>query len=105
MELIADEAIYLLKGRGSENVHHDVKVALASVLFADSEGVATLSDRTLARWLGGDGRTKVPMREVRQSIDRLTEGGVLAPGSTPAKLYSMIARRAETDGAEEVEAA
>ncbi|MBK0332509.1 hypothetical protein I8D64_14000 [Brachybacterium sp. MASK1Z-5] len=97
-ELITDEALVALRGVGQEGAHQDVKVAIASVLFADAEGVARLGDRTLARWLAGDGKTKVPMREVRQSIDRLTEGGVLAEGSTPTELYSMIGRRAEVQG-------
>lgn len=97
--LIADEVREVLRYTGEGAPHPDVKILLATVLFADEEGVAKLGARRLRKWCARPGHRTASRGYVVGRIGRLIEAGVLAPGSTPTELRSMIGRRAE-DGLE-----
>lgn len=88
VRLIESEAISLIK---SQEVHPDIRLVLASVLFADGEGVSTYSKGQLQRWMASHGRRRASAWFVQARIDVLIEQGVLAPGSTPLELRSMVA--------------
>lgn len=69
---------------------------LASVAFADEEGIARMSINSLRRWCGKPDGQRASKRFIQARIDDLIAAGVLAPGSTPEELRSMTARRTET---------
>ena len=103
VRLIWDDCIALLRNTGEHRISVDTKILLASVLFAYNEGITRMGPRQLRRYCG-DQRRKMATTEFLQGrIDNLAEVGVLAPGSTPEELRSMIGRAAYGD-AEEVAA-
>lgn len=91
--LIRDEAMALLRGKGPESLHPTTKILLASVLFADSEGVAHLGSESLRRWCAGPDRRRASQAFIDRRIEELLAAGALAPGSTPKELISMLAYR------------
>lgn len=102
VRLIWSEGIALLKKKGKGSLSVDSKIMLAALLFADDEGVAQMKPRQLARYCADWKNETASPAFLKRRIDALIEAGVLAPGSTPTELRSMIGRSAYGD-AEEVE--
>lgn len=88
VHLIEADVIALAK---SPELHPDMRLLLASVLFADGEGVSKFRKSQLQGWCASHGRRRASARFVQSRIDALIEQGVLAPGSTPTELRSMVA--------------
>lgn len=96
VELLHDEIVAVLRSnRENERLHPASKIVLASILFADSEGVAHLNDNSLRRWCAEPGHQRASKPYLQRQINGLIEAGVLAPGSTPTELRSMLAHRVE----------
>lgn len=94
LQMISDETLRILRDHGEGAPHSDLRIALASLLFADGEGVAHLEEGALRRWCSIDGKRMSTVSFVERRIGVLVEAGVLAPGSTPTEMRSMIGRRA-----------
>ncbi|MBK0330127.1 hypothetical protein I8D64_01750 [Brachybacterium sp. MASK1Z-5] len=94
VELITDEVMALLRAKGPEALSDDAKIILASLLFADEEGIATFGSRTVPRWLS-PGEVQLTYPECRERVLHVIAAGALAPGSRRKQLRSMIGRRAE----------
>ena len=103
VRLITDEVMALLKDAGRDRLTEDSKIVLASVLFADNEGVAHIEAGKLSRWCANPGFRRAGRGFLQRRIDHLVKGGALAPGSTPEELRSMVGRAAYAE-AEEVAA-
>lgn len=101
VRLITDECMAVLKDRGENRLNADSKIMLATVLFADDEGVAYIEPGKLALWCGDPGNARAGRSFLKRRINHLVKAGVLAPGSTPTELRSMIGRAAYAE-AEEV---
>lgn len=88
VQMIDAEVIAIIK---NPEVWSDVKLILASAHFADGEGISRFSKGQLARWLAMPGHRRAKAWFVESRIAALIEQGVLAPGSTPTELRSMVA--------------
>ncbi|MGP9612233.1 hypothetical protein ACT3TE_03135 [Brachybacterium sp. AOP42-B2-9] len=99
VHLIEDDMIQILK---SPDLHPDLTIALAAVLFADAEGIARMPQGQLRRWCARPGQNgrKASDWFIRSRIDGLIETGVLAEGSTPTELRSMVAYGTEAESGE-----
>lgn len=97
VNVIDAEAIALMK---SDDMHPDMRLMLASIVFADGEGVARFRKGQLQHWLARPGRRRAVAWFVQRRIDGLIEQGVLAEGSTPTELRSMIAYGTEAESGE-----
>lgn len=95
VELIYADILGLLRDNGADRPQTDIKILLATVMFADEEGVAHLNDGALAYWSRLPGRKRGSDQHVQRRIDVLIDAGVLAPGSTTTELRSMVGRAAE----------
>lgn len=94
VELIHDDALAVLRDR-SGVLHPDTKILLASLLFSDDEGVAHVQARALGRWCALPGTSAARPEFLAQRVGVLTDGGLLAPGSTIQELRSMVGRRGD----------
>lgn len=103
VRLIEDECLALLENTGEDRISVDSKIILATVLLADGEGIAHLERGQLAHWCGDQRFKRASNRFLQKRIDHLVTVGVLAPGSTPTELRSMVGRAAYAE-AEEVAA-
>lgn len=88
VEVIHDEVMRFIK---YSNAHPDQRILLASIRFADEEGVARFRKAQLQDWLAPPGRRRATASFVDRRIEALIEAGALAPGSTATELRSMIA--------------
>lgn len=95
VSVLHTEVLDVLRYTGPGRLHPGSKILLASMLFADNEGIAKLNENSLRRWCAEPGSTRASSGFLRRQIDFLTEAGVLAPGSTPTELRSMLAYRGE----------
>ena len=103
VRLIEDECLALLENTSETRLNVDAKIMLATTMLADDEGVAHLEGGQLARWCGEPGYARAGRGFLSRRIKYLTTIGVLAPGSRPTELRSMIGRAAYAE-AEEVAA-
>lgn len=94
VRLIWDDSVALLEKKGKGSLSVDSKIMLAALLFADDEGVAQMKPRQLARYCADWKNETASPTFLRRRIAALIEAGVLAPGSTPTELRSMIGRSA-----------
>lgn len=101
VRLIRSEALAVLKGNGDVRLHPDQIIMLAALLFADEEGIAYMNPKSIQRWCARPGQYRASERYVQRRIDAMIDAGVLAPGSTPLELRSMIGRSAYSEVAEE----
>lgn len=88
VELIHAEAMRFIKNPA---VHPDQRLVVASIRFADEEGVAHFKKGQIQQWLALPGRRRATAQFVNSRIEALIEVGALAPGSTATELRSMIA--------------
>lgn len=95
VNVIESEAVAFMKNSA---VHPDLRIMLASIVFADSEGTTYLRKGQLQAWLAHPGHRRASSGFVRSRIDGLIEAGSLAEGSTPTELRSMVAYGQEEDG-------
>lgn len=98
LSVIHDDMVELIRSRGGPALGPESVIILASMLFVDEEGVATIREGSLRRWCRRPGRKESATAEfVEGQIQKLIVAGALAPGSTPTELRSMVARAAEAD--------
>ncbi|MGP9745963.1 hypothetical protein [Brachybacterium sp. AOP29-B2-41] len=97
VNVIESEAVAFMKNAA---VHPDLRIMLASIVFADSEGITVLRKGQLPAWLAQPGRRRASSGFVRARIDGLIEAGALAEGSTPTELRSMVAYGTEAESGE-----
>ena len=94
IRLITAECVALLKNTGVDRLSVDTKILLAAILFADDEGIAYIQSGKLSHWCGDQRFKRASNRFLQKRIDHLVTVGVLAPGSTPTELRSMVGRAA-----------
>lgn len=94
VRLIEDECLALLENTSETRLNTDAKIMLATIMLADDEGVAHLEGGQLARWCGEPGYARAGRGFLSRRITYLTKVGVLAPGSRPTELRSMVGRAA-----------
>lgn len=92
LELIRHDIRELLRNTEGERAGVEVKIVLASLSSPDDEGVTRLREGDLAAWCAMPGKPPATDEFLQMRIDRLIRAGVLAPGSTPTELVSMIGR-------------
>jgi hypothetical protein len=103
VQLISEEVLELLRDQGPDCLHPDTKIVLAALMLADAEGVAVLRNRSLQRWCGRKPGEFASRGFIRSRIDYLVRAGLLAPGSSPGELRSMVARQAVVIEVEDAE--
>ena len=103
VRLIEDECLALLENTSNVRLSLDSKILLVVSMFADDEGVAYLEPGKLALWCGDQKHERAATSFLKRKIRKLIAVGLLAPGSTPEELRSMIGRAAYAE-AEEVAA-
>lgn len=88
INVIESEVIAAMK---SGHLHPDQIIVLSSIVFADGEGIARMPKDQLRRWCALPGQRRSTTGFIRARIAGLVTAGVLAQGSTPTELRSMIA--------------